>query len=72
MRILFLLPIGEYYSREWTGAIATITRHLARELGAAGHDVTVLTPDDGGTLFAEGHTERLRHGAAHTPNPMVR
>jgi hypothetical protein len=25
MHIVFVLPIGEYYSQAWTGAIATIT-----------------------------------------------
>lgn len=67
MHLVFVLPVGEYYSREWTGAIATITRHLAGELEEAGHTVTVLTPDDGGTLFTEGSPERLPHGAAHRP-----
>ena len=70
MHIVFVLPIGEYYSQEWTGAIATVTRHLARELGAEGHRVTVLTPDDGGTSFAEGDVERLPHGSAH-PTPTL-
>ena len=30
MHILFVLPMRESTSHEWTGAIATITRHLAR------------------------------------------
>jgi len=72
MHVLFVLPIGEYYSHEWTGAIATITRQLARELIAQGHQVTVFTPDDGGTLYAEGDSERLRHGSARPQNPIIR
>lgn len=70
MHIAFVLPIGEYYSSEWSGAIATITRHLARELEGAGHRVTVLTPDDGGTAHGEGAVVRLRHGSAH-PKPVL-
>src|SRR5690349_3597693 len=72
MHLVFVLPIGEYYSQEWTGAIATITRHLAAELTTAGHEVTVLSPDDGGTTFTEGEVVRLRHGSAHPPPPLRR
>ena len=64
MRILFLLPIGEYYSREWTGAIATITRHLARELGGAGHDVTVR--------HSGRRRDPVRRGTRRTPPPRRR
>lgn len=72
VHIVFLLPIGEYYSTEWTGAIATVTRHLARELGQDGHRITVLTSDDGGTAFEEGTTVRLKHGPANPAAPWRR
>lgn len=72
MHIVFLLPIGEYYSTEWTGAISTVTRHVAGELGRAGHRITVLTSDDGGTAFEEGATVRLRHGPANPAAPLRR
>ncbi|WOP17212.1 glycosyltransferase family 4 protein [Raineyella sp. LH-20] len=72
MNIVFVLPVGEYYSQEWTGAIATITRHLARELDLLGHRATVLTPDDGGTLYAEGSPRRLAYGPAHPVSTLGR
>jgi glycosyltransferase involved in cell wall biosynthesis len=72
MHLVFVLPIGEYYSQAWTGAIATITRHLAGELTAEGHAVTVITPDDGGPPFTEGRVIRLRHGSAHPVPPLRR
>ena len=72
MHVVFLLPIGEYYSQEWTGAIATVTRHLAGELEREGHRVTVLGSDDGGTPFDEGRSVRLRHGPAHPPPTLLR
>ena len=37
-----------------------------------GHASRCFTPDDGGTLYAEGHAVRLRHGSAHRPHPLVR
>src|SRR5690349_19189016 len=70
MHLVFVLPIGEYYSQAWTGAIATITRHVAGELTAEGHSVTVITPDDGAAPFAEGRVVRLRHGSAHPVPPL--
>lgn len=64
MRLAFVLPSGEFYSRQWTGAIATITRHLAAELTSAGHHAIVLTPDDGAQTYAEGAVVRLAYGPA--------
>ena len=72
MHLVFVLPIGEYYSHEWTGAVATVTRHLARELTSDGHAVTVVTPDDGGVTFSEGRVVRLRHGSAHPASSLRR
>ena len=71
MHLVFVLPIGEYYSQEWTGAIATITRHLAGELTTAGHEVTIITPDDGGAAFPEGEVVAMRHGSAHPAPPRT-
>lgn len=72
MHIAFVMPIGEYYSQEWTGAIATVTRHLAGELATQGHRVTIISPDDGGIPFPEGDVVRLRHGSAHRAGPLRR
>lgn len=72
MNIVFVLPIGESYSQEWTGAIATITRHLARELDGLGHRVTVLAPDDGGTPYPEGSPRLLGHGPARPVSVLDR
>lgn len=72
MNIAFVLPLGEYYSPEWAGAIATITRNLAGELQREGHTVTIIAPDDGHDVFAEGHVVRLRHGSAHPMPTLLR
>ncbi|MEA5153891.1 glycosyltransferase family 4 protein [Raineyella sp.] len=72
VNIVFVLPVGEYYSQEWTGAIATITRHLARELDVLGHEAIVLAPDDGAALYAEGSPRRLAYGPAHAVSTLDR
>lgn len=72
MNIVFVLPPGEYYTHEWGGAIATITRHLARQLEALGHRITVLAPDNGGTLYPEGSPRRLEYGPAHAVSALDR
>lgn len=70
--VAFVLPSGEYYSKDWSGAIATITRHLAGELTRLGHQVTVLTPDDGSPLHHEGTPQRLSYGAGHPVSLVAR
>ncbi|GAA1059040.1 glycosyltransferase family 4 protein [Agromyces bracchium] len=72
MHLAFVLPLGEYYSAEWAGAIATITRHLAGELQRSGHTVTIIAPDDGNEVFPEGNVLRLRHGSAHPMPTLLR
>ncbi len=54
MRICFVLPVIEYFSPVSGGAVATVTRHLARELEQLGHEVSVVTPDDAQPLYADG------------------
>ena len=72
MHLAFVLPLGEYYSPQWAGAIATITRHLAAELQRSGHSVTIIAPDDGNEVFPEGHVVRLGHGSAHPMPTLLR
>ena len=48
------------------------SRGISRANSTPRAPVTILTPDDGGTLFAEGHAVRLRHGSAHPRPPVLR
>ena len=54
------LPMGEHYDPVRGGAIATVTRNLARELIAAGHQVTILTPTVSTDTYAEGDAIQTR------------
>ena len=66
MRICFLnLPI-EHYSPVSGGAISTIIMETAGELIRAGHEVTVITPDDGGSVYDVGAVIRI--GTTRPPN----
>lgn len=72
MKYLFVMPLGEYYSRQWSGAIATITRYVAAELIHMNNEVAVLTPDDGGDLHDAGDSIRLSVGSAHRRSLLSR
>lgn len=72
MRFAFVLPVDEYYTPEWSGAIATVTRQLTAELVSAGHHCVVITPDDGEDVYAEPRVVRLRFGPAHRRWVLVR
>ena len=72
MHVVFVLPPTETYSREWSGAIATITRYLAEELHRAGVLVTVVTPDDAGHMHPFGEVIRLPFGPARPRARLLR
>lgn len=72
MRFGFVLPIDEYYTPDWSGAIATVTRQLASELAAAGHECIVFTPDDGAGVYDEQQVVRLAFGPAHRRSVITR
>jgi len=70
-RFCFVLPAPERYGPGAGGAIATVTRQVGAALLRAGHQVSVLTPDDGGPVYAAGEVHRLRYGEAHRPPSLV-
>lgn len=72
MRFAFILPIDEYYTPRWSGAIATVTRQLASELDSAGHECVVLTPDDGEPVYGEQQVIRLPFGPTHPKSVVLR
>lgn len=72
MHVVFVLPVAEAYSQEWSGAIATITRYLAEELTRSRVAVTVLTPDDGGHMHPYGQVVRLKFGPVYSRPSLVR
>lgn len=72
MLFAFVLPIDEYYTPEWSGAIATVTRQLAAELGTAGHDCVVFAPDDGAGVYSGHRVTRLEFGPAHRRPALAR
>ncbi len=68
MHVSFVLPMEERYSETSGGAIATVTRHLAKELSKDGVDTTVLSPDDGTVTGTTGIDVRLLNfGPARQP-----
>ena len=58
--ICFVLPPDERYSSRTGGAIATVTRELARELLHMDESVTILAPDDGEPFYPVGTAVPLR------------
>jgi glycosyltransferase involved in cell wall biosynthesis len=61
-----VLPPFERYAPLEGGAIATVTRHLARELEQRGHEVTVVTPSPAGgarSAYVGGSVVTLSYGA---------
>ena len=72
MRVAFVLPIDEYYTPEWSGAIATVTRQLVTELGSAGHECLVFAPDDGQDVYSDHAVTRLTFGPAHRRPVLAR
>ena len=53
MRFTFVLPVDEYFTPGWSGAVATVTRQLVTELGLMGHECVVLAPDDGEDVYPD-------------------
>lgn len=70
MRFTFVLPVDEYFTPGWSGAVATVTRQLVTELGRMGHECVVLAPDDGEDVYPDVSVTRLGFGPAH-PRPVV-
>lgn len=72
MRFAFILPIDEYYTPVWSGAIATVTRQLVAELSAEGHECRVYTPDDGHPVYTGHPVSRLAFGPAYSRSVAAR
>ena len=54
MRFCFILLPIEFYSPVSGGAIATVTKNVARELEADGHEVSVIAPEDAQPVYEHG------------------
>ena len=67
-RICFVMPAMESYTPRAGGAIATVTRKLAGCLVDVGHDVTVVTLDDGYPAYAEGTVVKVPPGPGAFPS----
>ena len=72
MRFSFVLPIDEYFTPGWSGAIATVTRQLVTILGSLGHECLVLAPDDGENVYDDLPVTRLEFGPAHRRSVVAR
>ena len=55
MRICFVMLPIEFYSPISGGAIATVTMNVAQELTEQGHNVDIITPDDGQPSYPVGN-----------------
>lgn len=66
--VCLVLTMQERYSDTEGGAIATVTRNLARELIATGARVSVITPSTLDRPYDGGEVVQLSFGSRHTPS----
>ena len=72
LHVCFALPLNERYTPSTGGAIATVTRNLARELASLGHRTTILAPTDGAACYPEGEVIPLHYGPSYPAQVLRR